>query len=211
MKSVLRAALVLVLALACAEPRIARANGYLDDWHPYQTYWAVGWSLGFPLDSMRATWSQDPGWLGGGFDARVGVVQRLAVGVSGTWNFFDQTYKTLTVEQGNFTFTGPVYRSLQSFTFLGTVHYYLTQTAVQPFVGFGFGGAWLTAQQNLVNRQTTYDTSGLTIAPELGLLFTFGPRFGLYLSGRYQMVFTTYGDVRNPTWVTGQTGIAYYF
>ena len=49
--------------------------------------------------------------------------------MNGTWNFFDQTFSSLTLVQGDFTFTGPVYRRLSSFTALGTAHYYLTQSA----------------------------------------------------------------------------------
>ena len=72
---------------------------------------------------------------GGGADLRIGVAGRLAIGVSGTWNWFDQTFPSLTLEQPNLTFTGPVFRRLSAFTGLATAHYYLTSGNVQPFVG----------------------------------------------------------------------------
>ena len=111
-----RAAAVLALALALLGARPAVAKGYLDDWHPYQTYWAVGWSAAVPVTSLRAGYISNTGWLGGGTDLRIGVAGRLAVGVSGTWNWFDQTFPSLTLEQPDFTFTGPVYRRLSAFT-----------------------------------------------------------------------------------------------
>ena len=204
------AALVsLVAGLVVATP--ARGASYLDDWHPYQTYWAVGWNVAVPLGSFRTDWQSNPGWLGGGFDIRVGVAGRLTVGVNGTWNFFDQTFSSLTLVEGDFTFTGPVYRRLSSFTALGTVHYYLTQTAVQPYVGLGLGGAWLNTRQQIVNRTSASYTSGLALVPEAGVLFNVAPRFGLYLSCRYQLNLTTLPGVTNPQWVSGQLGFAYYY
>jgi hypothetical protein len=202
---------LVAIAAAMALARPARANGYLDDWHPYQTYWAVNYDAAFPLGSLQDSWQTNPGWLGGGFDIRVGVLQRLAVGFDGTWNFFDQTFQSLTIQQPGYTFTGPVYRRLSSFTALGTVHWYVTQTTVQPFVGVGVGGAWLSANQSIVNQTTGYSTSGVAVVPEVGFLFSLGPRFGMLLSGRYQIVFTTFGQVRNPSWASAQAGFAYYY
>ena len=202
---------VLAVLVALCQAPAARATGYLDDWHPHQTYWAVGWNVAVPVESLRSDWQTNPGWLGGGFDIRVGLTGRLALGVNGTWNFFDQTFSFLTVERADFTFTGPVYRRLSSFTALGTAHYYLTQTAVQPYVGVGVGGVWFTVRQQVVDRDLISYTSGLAVAPELGVLFNVAPSLGLFLGGRYQFNLTTFGSVRNPTWISAQAGVAYYF
>jgi opacity protein-like surface antigen len=201
----------LALAVSLLAARPARAEAYLDDWHPYQTYWAVGWSAAVPVTSLRSSFISNTGWLGGGFDIRIGVGGRLAVGVSGTWNWFDQTFSSLTLQQGQLTFTGPVYRNLGAFTALATVHYYFTQSSVQPFVGVGLGGAWFSTLQQTVNRPQDADTSGLALAAEVGFLFTVAERLGLYLSGRYQLNLTTIPGVENPQWASGQAGIAYYY
>jgi hypothetical protein len=206
-----RAATFVALAASLLAARPARAEAYLDDWHPYQTYWAVGWSAAVPMTSLRSNFISNTGWLGGGFDIRIGVVGRLAVGVNGTWNWFDQTISSLTVQQGQLTFTGPVYRSLGAFTALATVHYYFTQSAVQPFVGVGLGGVWFSTLQQTVNRPQNTSTSGLAVAPEVGFLFNVAQRLGLYLSGRYQFNMTTIPGVKNPQWACGQAGLAYYF
>ena len=203
------AALGLAVALLAVSP--ARAAGYLDAWHPYQTYWGVGWSAAVPVTSFRANYISDTGWLGGGADLRIGVVGRLAVGVSGTWSWFDQTFPRLTLERSNFTFTGPVYRRLSALTALATAHYYLTSGDVQPFVGVGVGGVWISTLQQVVNRPQEGSTSGLAVAGEVGILFTVAQQLGLYLSGRYQYNMTTIDGVANPQWASGQAGLAYYF
>jgi opacity protein-like surface antigen len=206
-----RAAVLLGLALGLAVAGPARAAPYLDDWHPYQTYWAVGWSAAVPLPSLRLNYIDNTGWLGGGFAFRMGVAGRLALGVSGTWNYFDQTFQSLTIEQPDFTFTGPAFRRLSSFTALGTLHYYLTQSAVQPYVGVGIGGVWLNSTQKIVNVTSGSYTSGLALAGEVGFLFSVAQRLGLYLGGRYQYNLTTIPGVRNPQWVSCEAGVAYYF
>ena len=207
-----RVAAVLAVALALLGARPAAAKGYLDDWHPYQTYWAVGWSAAVPVTSLRAGFISSTGWLGGGADIRIGVAGRLAVGVSGTWTWFDQTFPSLTLEQPpSLTFTGPVYRRLSAFTALATAHYYLTSGNVQPFVGVGVGGVWISTLVQIVNRPQDGNTSGLAVAPEVGILFTVADRLGLYLSGRYQFNLATIEGVTNPQWASGQAGVAYYY
>ena len=206
-----RAAGLVVLSIVTLGASPARASGYLDDWHPYQTYWAVGWSVPVPVTGMRTNLIDHPGWLSGGFDIRVGVAGRLALGVNGTWNWFDQTFPTKTIERGDFTFTGPVYRRLSSFTLLATAHYYFTRGAVQPYAGLGIGGIWATSLQQIVNLPDASSTSGLSFTGEAGVLFSVAERLGLYLSGRYQLNLTTVQGVSNPQWVSGQAGLAYYF
>jgi hypothetical protein len=207
-----RLAAVLAVALALLGPRPAAAKGYLDDWHPYQTYWAVGWSAAVPVTALRAGFISDTGWLGGGADIRIGVAGRLAVGVSGTWTWLDQTFPSLTLEQPpSLTFTGPVYRRLSATTALATAHYYLGSGNVQPFVGVGVGGVWFSTLVQVVNRPQSSYTSGLAVAGELGLLFTVAQQLGIYLSGRYQLNLATIDGLANPQWVSGQAGVAYYF
>src|SRR5512135_3738482 len=109
--------LAALLALAAALPSPGHADGYLDEWHPYQTFWSVGWEAGFPVGSLNKNWVASPGWLGGGFDVRVGVWGRLSVGLAGTWNWFDHTYSNLTIQNPGSTYTGTIYRRLSAFTF----------------------------------------------------------------------------------------------
>lgn len=210
-RTISRAATLLALAAVLLVARPARAEAYLDDWHPYQTCWAVGWNVAIPATSLRSSFISNPGWLGGSFDFRVGVAGRLAVGASATSSFFDQVFPSMTIDQADFTFTGPVYRRLSAFTALATVHYYLTQTAVQPYLGVGLGGVWVGSKQQIVNRTTTFYTSGLAVVPEFGFLLNVAPRLGLFLSARYQLNLTTFAGVTNPQWVSGLAGLAYYY
>jgi len=188
----------------------ARADGYLDEFHPYQTYWAAGWALGVPTAALRSQWVDAPGVQGADVAARVGVLGRLAVGIAGSWDWFDRSYPPATIETPDFTFTGPVYRRISATTAKLTVHYYLTKSSIQPFLGVGVGIAWLSFKRQASLLDQTEGATCLTVAPEAGLLFTVAPRIGLSLAGRYTWTQGEVFGVKNPSWVNVIFGLAYF-
>ncbi len=109
-----------------------------------------------PVTSLRAGFIDNTGLArAAAFDIRIGVVGRLAVGVNGTWNWFDQTFPSLTARAAaELHLHRPgLPAPLAPFTALGTAHYYLTQAAVQPYVGVGVGRRLdLDRWQQVVNR-----------------------------------------------------------
>ncbi len=209
MRRLLARTLLSLALLSCASP--ARADAYLDDWHPSQTFWSVGWESAFPVGSLQQNWINRQGWMGGGFDVRVGVVGRLSVGVAGSWNWFNQTYSSLTVQDGPVTVTGPVYRRLSAFTLRATTHYYLTQTAVQPYVGVGIGAVFASTMQQSATLVRNGYTTALAVDPEFGILFNLVPRVAFYVLGRYEFTLASFSSVTHAQWIAAQAGIAWYF
>jgi hypothetical protein len=206
-----RAAALLALLGLMVVARPARADSYLDDWHPFQTYWSVYYEAAFPVGSMNSAWIDRQGWLGGGFDVRVGVWRRLSVGVSATWNSFDQTFANLTIARPGTTFTGSVFRQLGIFSARATAHWYFTNSTLQPYVGVGLGWAWATASEQVVDRRDTLYPSGFLVAPEVGVLVNVVPRLALTVTGRFQFTLVSWGGVTNAMWPSGQVGVAYFF
>ena len=202
---------MLAAALLLLAGGTARADAYLDDWHPNQTYWSVGWEAGFPMGSLRSDWISNPAWLGGAFDIRVGVVGRLSVGVAGSWSWFSQTYPQLTVEKPPLTLTGPVYRRVSAFTLRATTHYYLTQTAIQPYVGVGVGVVWMSTFRQSATLKDEGSTSALAVSPEVGILFNLVPRVALYVVGRYEFTLADFATVTRSQWIAAQAGLAWFF
>jgi hypothetical protein len=191
--------------------RPTRADAYLDDWHPYQTYWGVNYEMAFPVGSLNTGFVNTQGWLGGGFDIRVGVWNRLSVGLSFTWNSFDQTFSNLTLERPGSTFTGSVYRQFGVFSARATTHWYFTQSVLQPYVGIGLGWAWGTASQQTVNLREDLYPNGFVVAPEVGLLVNVVPQLALTVTGRYQFTLLSFAGVTSAQWASAQVGVAYFF
>src|SRR5512136_2361498 len=107
--------LAAIIAL-CAPVSEVRADGYLDEWHPHQSYWSVGWEIGVPVDSLRSNWVGAVSPAGGQFEVRVGLMEHLSVGVALNYNWFSQTFPQTTVQLPDYTFTGSVYRRFSAFT-----------------------------------------------------------------------------------------------
>jgi hypothetical protein len=200
----------LLAAAVALLPATAGAQ-YLDDWHPYQTFWAVGWEAAVPMGSFRDSFVSAPSYTGGQFEFRIGVLGPLSVGAAASWNWFEQSYSNVTLQQPDYTFTGAVYRRLSTTSARLTVHYYLTQKTIQPYVGAGVGAVWTdTKVQAVDRRQQTYGVA-LGVDPEVGVLFNVVRSFSFYLLARYQFTLATFGEVTNAQWVAAQTGVAYYF
>jgi hypothetical protein len=205
-------ALALALALAAgASPRPARATGYLDHWHPYQTYWAVAWQASYPVLSLNETFVSAPSYQGGAIAFRIGILPRLAVGIAGDWSWFDDTVSFGVVERPDYTVTGPSYRRVSMSTVTGTLHWYPFQAGVQPYLGVGVGVVWFDTRVQSVDVKEFTNGSALAVVPELGVLFTVVPRFGFFVSGTYHWTQAALYGVKDAQWVSAQLGAAYYF
>jgi hypothetical protein len=189
----------------------ARADAYLDDFHPNQTFWSAGWEVGIPVLDLRSQWVDALSPQSGQFEVRVGVLGRLSLGAAFNLNWFQQNFDSLQVQQGQYTFTGPVYRRFSAIGLRGTVHYYLTQTAIQPYVGAGVGVIWTSTRRQTATLQESTNSSYLAVDPEIGVLFNVIPRFAFYVLGRYQWTQASFAGVHNASWIGAQLGVAYYY
>jgi opacity protein-like surface antigen len=203
--------LLLALAALGVPAAPARADGFLDAWHPNQTYWAIGWEVAIPTNSLRADWVNMTSFAGGQLEVRVGVMERLSVGIATSFNWFEQNFSQVTTVYPEYTVTGPVYRRLGAFTARGTVHYYLTSTRLQPFVGVGVGGIWTQTRIQTADRVQNAYSSYLAVDPEAGFLLSTSQSFAFYLLGRYQWTTASFYQVKDAQWVGVQIGMAWIF
>ncbi len=203
--------LLLALAALVVAPSAARADGFLDAWHPNQSFWAIGWEVSFPTTSFRSDWVNRPSFAGGQFEVRVGLMERLSVGVAMNYNWFDQNFSQVTVTYPEYTITGPVYRRLGAFSARGTVHYYLTSTRLQPFVGVGVGGIWTATRIQTSDQQRYAYSSYFAVDPEAGLMLSTSDSFAFQLLGRYQWTAASFYEVKNAQWVSVQIGFGWIF
>ena len=133
------------------------------------------------------------------------------MGVALNYNWFDQNFSQVTTELPEFTVTGPVYRRLGAFTASGTVHYYLTSSQLQPFIGLGVGVVWTQTQIQAADQVRNSYSSYLAVNPEAGLLLNTSDSFAIYLLARYQATAASFYQVKNAQWIGLQIGMGWIF
>jgi hypothetical protein len=124
----------LVTFLFASGAAFAQEGTYQEGFHPKMGLAMLSWEVAAPVGSLH-DWEGNVTPSGGEFEVRSCVAKQLSVGAATTWNWFNQNINSLTETQGNVTFTGPIYRRMNSFSLRATGHYYFTENAFQPYAG----------------------------------------------------------------------------
>jgi hypothetical protein len=198
-----------ILALLAAAASPARAEGYLDSPYRLTRFLSLDWEPAAPMESLR-DYVDDVALRGGQFDVRFGVARHLSLGIATSWQWFAQNWSARTVQYQNAAVTGTVYSRVQFITLRATLHWYLTDGPLQPFVGFGAGGVWYDTFQAVADVSET--TSGFAFAgdPEVGVLWTVGPGLALQVLARYQYTTAKFANVENAQYLVIGIGVAVY-
>lgn len=175
--------ILLVAALALLPGSPARADGYLESASYHSTLFTVGWDAAAPIGKLRTGFIDRRSYTGLGLGLRFGQRPQLSVGGDFTWNRFSQASPD-----------GGGDRTLDAFTARLTLHRYFTTSAVQPYIGGGIGGVWREAG---VGGASYASGIGACIAPEIGLLLTFGRGIALDIAARYELT-TANVEFTNP-------------
>jgi hypothetical protein len=195
--------LALTIALSALSASPVRADGYLPNPYEHRTFLTTaGWELSVPVLDLRSNFINATSTTGVGLGMRFGLATQLSAGADLAWNRFQQS-----------SALGDTLR-MDAISLRGTVHYYFTGSAFQPYAGIGVGGLYREAVLNTGPTQTGF---GLCGGPELGLLLTVDRGLALNVQARY--VFTTASfdvngnpnwHVKFPSWVGVQVGLAAY-
>ena len=200
-----RAAAIL-LALA---PGLARADSYLESPYRLTTLVSLTWEVGVPLQDLRS-YVDEPSYRGGQLEVRFGLARHLSVGLATSWNWFAQNFAQKSLSYPNATVTAAVYDRVQLITLRGTLHWYLLDGPVQPYLGLGAGGAWHSTFQAVADLSDSSHGFDFTADPNLGILFTIGPGLAVHLAARYQFTLAKFRGVERAQWLGASLGLAVY-
>jgi hypothetical protein len=200
----LAAASLLLLAAGAA-----RADSYLESKYQLTTLLSLTWEVGVPTATLR-DFIDATSFRGGQFEARFGVARRLSVGLATSWSWFAQNFPQKTVDFPNATVTAALYDRVQFISLRGTIHWYLVDGPVQPYLGVGAGGVWTSWYQAVADLTRSSNGFTFTADPEAGLLFTVSSGFAFHLLARYPFTLASYGNVQNAQWVGVDVGLAVY-
>jgi hypothetical protein len=176
--------------------------------HLGQTLVAINYEPSVPIGSFE-DYISDWSWRGFSFEGRKKFHPKLSAGLSFSWNRWDQTYSDVSVNLPNGVVSGPVYRYADMFAIRATAHYYLLEGPIQPYAGFGIGGAWAYSFQQVADIADSQNGFHFIVSPEAGVLVQLVPgstAIGLNLAVRY--TYTTAEVGRNEDEISTISTIA---
>ncbi len=181
---------VLVLGASGAEAQYGRRPA--DGFSPGETLYGLNWEVSAPIGDFKNSFISDWGLRGFSGEGRYMLPQGISVGASFSWNRWSQEWSNLQVDVPNGNISGPVYRYADMFALRFLVHYYFTQSAIQPYVGAGIGGVWAYSYQQIVDLGWSQDSFNFIVDPELGVLVKLMPgNTALHLNLAVRYTYTT--------------------
>ena len=180
-------------------------------YRPHQTLFVVNWEIAAPIGDF-SNYIEDVSLRGTSLEARSFIRDNLSLGLSFSWNRFDQTFHNLVVPITNGAASGNVYRYADMFGIRALAHYYLGRGPLQPYLGVGIGGAWNYAYQQIADLSASQSNFNFVVDPEVGALYWFakgGTTAALNLAVRYTYTTATAGREHDLQMFSGIVGLAF--
>ena len=147
---------------------------------------------------------------GGQLEIGFGVARRLSLGLSASWNWLAQELPSDSLQLPDAVITGAAYRRVQLTDLRATLHWYLANGRVQPWVGVGLGGGWHESYVAVADQVRTASGWHAAAEPRAGLLWTVGAGLALGLEARYVFTNAQLGDAGGLRWLAVDLGLAVY-
>jgi hypothetical protein len=209
--------LVVTSVLLFGSAARAQFSNAPESFRQNQTLWGFNWEVAGPIGDFKnyiTNWSL----RGFSLEGRYFVSNCLSVGLSFSFNRWEQTYNSITVPVQlsgvNGVITGPLYRYNDMFGLRATLHKYFGQGMIQPYIGFGIGGVWSYAYQQIVDLANSQDSFNFIISPEVGAIVTLlsgSTSLAANLAFRYTFTTASPGRTTNAQTIGPIIGLAWYY
>jgi hypothetical protein len=209
-----------IVSIAIAAALLAGTARAQDDeawvttptYKPDLTLFIVNYEIAGPVGSFN-DYIDETSFRGGSIEFRSFLSNNVSLGLSFSWNRWEQTEDLERVEIPNGMASGPVFRYADMFGVRGLAHYYLLQeSALRPYLGVGIGGAWNYAYQQAADLADSQENFNFIVDPEVGLLYWFaqgGTSAALNVALRYTYTTATMGREDNAQMLSGIFGLAF--
>ena len=162
---------------------------------------SIAWEVAFPSNDFLSETS----WRGGRIEYQRMLKANLSVGISGSWNSFEQYVPKTTYQKpdGSGAITTDIVKHLYSVPITANVKYYFkAMNKLLPFAGLGLGTQYCdqTIYFNIYGIED--DSWGFAARPELGIAYPVSDNTAIYLSG-------TYNYASNKSDLTNESGLSH--
>lgn len=166
------------------------------------------YSIGFGAGNMK-DFIKPASFRGFTIDYRKLVRDNIGVGFDMGWNVFYDKMPDAVYEYKNIAYSGKQWRYSNEFPILGSIDYYfLKQTDIFPYVGFGLGTMYSLQNTDMGTYTFEKDAWHFAIRPELGVALDMGNGAGLNLVTKYYHGFAA-GDLPSQGYFTINIGFIF--
>jgi hypothetical protein len=174
----------------------------------------LNWEIAGPIGNFAKIIDQTS-LAGVSLEERRFVRPNASLGVSFSWNRFSQT-SNVQLPISNGVVSGRAYRYADWFGIRALAHYYVGDPAsrAKPYVGFGIGGVWSYAYQQVADLTRSQSNFDFIVDPEVGVLYTFvtaNVTGTVNLAFRYTFTTATIGNQKDAQTLSGIVGLAIGF
>ncbi|NEU09584.1 outer membrane beta-barrel protein [Flavihumibacter sp. R14] len=166
-----------IINIAYAQPELSTSKLKTDQF-------LVGYQVGLP---SNGDFLSETSWRGGTLDYRRMIKPNLSVGISASWNSFEEYIPPTTYQKpdGTGAVTSDLIRTFYTVPITATVHYYKPATGVTPYVGLGLGTQYSDERHFANIYQFSAESWGFVVKPEVGLIKQFNSDIGAFLNVSY--------------------------
>jgi len=210
--AIVRIAIAAALLAGTARAQDDEAWVTTPTYKPDLTLFIVNYEISGPVGSFN-DYIDETSFRGGSIEFRSFLSLNFSLGMSFSWNRWEETQDLERVSIPNGMASGPVFRYADMFGVRGLAHYYLLKdSALRPYLGLGIGGAWNYAYQQAADLADSQENFNFIVDPEVGLLYWFaqgGTSAALNVALRYTYTTATMGREDNAQMLSGIFGVAF--
>ncbi|PLX11739.1 MAG: hypothetical protein C0598_07510 [Marinilabiliales bacterium] len=173
--------------------------------------WNFDWNIGFGLGET-GEFISNPSGRGFSIDGRGFVTDNITVGGIVGWNTFYQNEGFVTEDyESGVTVNGYKRKYINVLPIMVNTHYYLAQTTVMPYIGFGVGATYAERRDYMGIYYVEESAWHFSVAPELGIVYPFGSsNTGINANVKYNYAAKT-KDTKAVSFLSVNIGISYVF
>lgn len=156
-----------------------------------QSMFSLHYAAGFPTGDL-SDYISEPSFRGVGISYHYLLTPSVGLGLEAGMQTFYERKEYATYQEGTASWSGIQYRYTNSFPIMASVAYFLMpEQALNPYASLGIGTIYNNRDTDLGLYRTEQDSWHFSLRPEVGVIYSFSPRFGVKLAGKYYHTFET--------------------
>ena len=150
---------------------------------------SLNYSVGMPAGDLN-DYIGETSFRGFNFSYSYLINQQIGFGFDAGMQTFYERKDYDTYQDGTASWSGIQYRYSNNFPLMATTSYFFRpEESLNPYAGLGIGAMYSQHDTDLGLYRSELSTWQFSLKPQVGVIYSFTPRFGVNLSGKYYHTF----------------------